>query len=43
MAKLSAVERLKHLKELLKIERDEDYRLYKELFLRVKTASPGIL
>ncbi|WP_317898949.1 AAA domain-containing protein [Aurantibacillus circumpalustris] len=35
MAKLSAVERLKHVKTLLKIERDEDYRLYKELFLRV--------
>lgn len=35
MAKLSAIERLKHVKDLLKIERDEDYRLYKELFLRV--------
>ena len=35
MAKPTAVERLKHVKELLKIERDEDYRLYKELFLRV--------
>ncbi|PBQ31854.1 IGHMBP2 family helicase [Sphingobacteriaceae bacterium] len=35
MAKLTAVERLKHVKDLLKIERDEDYRLYKELFLRV--------
>jgi len=35
MAKRTAVERLKHVKELLKIERDEDYRLYKELFLRV--------
>ena len=35
MAKLSAIERLKHVKTLLKIERDEDYRLYKELFLRV--------
>jgi superfamily I DNA and/or RNA helicase len=35
MAKLSAIERLKRVKELLKIERDEDYRLYKELFLRV--------
>ena len=35
MAKQTAVERLKYVKELLKIERDEDYRLYKELFLRV--------
>jgi ATP-dependent RNA/DNA helicase IGHMBP2 len=35
MAKLSAIERLKKVKELLKIERDEDYHLYKELFLRV--------
>lgn len=35
MAKLSAIERLKKLKHLLKIERDEDYRLYRELFLRV--------
>ena len=35
MAKLIAIERLKGLKQLLKIERDEDYRLYKELFLRV--------
>ncbi len=31
----AAIERLKKVKELLKIERDEDYRLYKELFLRV--------
>jgi ATP-dependent RNA/DNA helicase IGHMBP2 len=35
MVKLSAVERLKRVKNLLQIERDEDYRLYKELFLRV--------
>lgn len=35
MATQSAIERLKHLKELLKIERDEDFRLYKDLFLRV--------
>lgn len=35
MAKLSAIERLQGLKELLKIERDEDYRLYQEQFLRV--------
>lgn len=35
MANLSAIDRLKKLKQLLKIERDEDYRLYKELFLRV--------
>lgn len=35
MAKLSAVERLRKLKELLKTEQEEDYRLYKELFLRV--------
>lgn len=35
MAKQSAVERLKHVKQLLKTERDEDYRLYQELFLRV--------
>src|SRR3954466_7889867 len=35
MAKFAAIERLKGLKQLLKIERDEDYRLYKELFLRV--------
>ncbi len=35
MAKLTAIERLKNLKHLLKIERDEDFRLYNELFLRV--------
>lgn len=35
MAQLSAIERLKEVKHLLKIERDEDFRLYKELFLRV--------
>lgn len=35
MVKNKAIERLKVLQELLKIERDEDYRLYKELFLRV--------
>ncbi len=35
MAQSSAIERLKHVKQLLKIEREEDYRLYKELFLRV--------
>lgn len=31
----TAVERLKRVKKLLQIERDEDFRLYKELFLRV--------
>ncbi len=30
-----AILRLKRLKQLLQIERDEDYRLYKDLFLRV--------
>src|SRR6476469_2766326 len=35
MAKLSAIDRLKKLQELLQTERDEDYRLYNELFLRV--------
>lgn len=30
-----AIQRLKRLKQLLQIERDEDYRLYKDLFLRV--------
>lgn len=35
MAATSAIERLKGLKQLLKIEREEDYRLYKEQFLRV--------
>jgi ATP-dependent RNA/DNA helicase IGHMBP2 len=32
-----SAERLTHLAVLLKKERDEDYRLYKELFLRVDT------
>ena len=35
MATTSAIVRLKGLKQLLKIEREEDYRLYKEQFLRV--------
>jgi len=35
MASTPAIERLKGLKQLLKIEREEDYRLYKEQFLRV--------
>ena len=35
MAPRSAVERLKKLKEILQVERDEDYRLYNDLFLRV--------
>jgi ATP-dependent RNA/DNA helicase IGHMBP2 len=35
MATTTAIERLKRVKELLKTERDEDYRLYRELFLRV--------
>jgi hypothetical protein len=35
MAKTNAIDRLTHLKDLLKIERNEDYRLYKEQFLRV--------
>lgn len=30
-----AIRRLKRLKQLLQIERDEDYKLYKDLFLRV--------
>ena len=34
-APLNAVDRLKYVKQLLQIERDEDYRLYQELFLRV--------
>ncbi|MDI1356237.1 MAG: AAA domain-containing protein [bacterium] len=34
MAKISAIDRLKGLKALLKIERDEDFRLYNDLFLR---------
>lgn len=35
MAISSAIERLTKLKELLKIERNEDFRLYNEMFLRV--------
>src|ERR1044071_7651219 len=35
MSKPTAVERLKKLKELLKIEQEEDFRLYNDLFLRV--------
>src|SRR3954462_12195079 len=35
MATTHAIERLKGLKQLLKIERDEDFRLYNDLFLRV--------
>ena len=35
MAKLSAIERLKKLQLLLQTERDEDFRLYNEMFLRV--------
>ncbi|MDO9000738.1 MAG: AAA domain-containing protein [Bacteroidota bacterium] len=35
MSTTTAIERLKGLKQLLKIEREEDYRLYKEQFLRV--------
>ncbi len=35
MANSPAIERLSRLKELLKIERDEDFRLYNEMFLRV--------
>src|SRR3954469_24947291 len=35
MSRLSAVERLKGVKQLLKTERDEDFRLYNDLFLRV--------
>lgn len=35
MATNKAIERLKKLKTLLKVERDEDYRLYRDLFLRV--------
>ena len=34
-APLNAADRLKYVKQLLQIERDEDYRLYQELFLRV--------
>lgn len=35
MATTAAIERLKKLKGLLKIERDEDFNLYREQFLRV--------
>jgi len=35
MADTKAITRLKKLKQLLKIERDEDFRLYNEMFLRV--------
>jgi superfamily I DNA and/or RNA helicase len=35
MGTTAAIQRLKKLKELLKIERDEDFRLYNEMFLRV--------
>ena len=35
MAATKAIERLKQLKQLLKMERDEDFRLYRDLFLRV--------
>ena len=35
MAETKAIARLKNLKKVLKIERDEDFRLYNELFLRV--------
>jgi len=35
MSTTAAIERLKRVKELLKLERDEDFRLYNELFLRV--------
>jgi ATP-dependent RNA/DNA helicase IGHMBP2 len=35
MARLSAADRLKNLKQVLQTERDEDYRLYNDLFLRV--------
>jgi superfamily I DNA and/or RNA helicase len=34
MSTTSAIERLKKVKDLLKIERDEDYQLYKDQFLR---------
>ena len=34
-APLNAADRLKYVKQLLQIERDEDYRLYQELFLRI--------
>ncbi len=35
MATTAAIERLKKVKQLLKIERDEDYQLYKDQFLKV--------
>jgi ATP-dependent RNA/DNA helicase IGHMBP2 len=35
MTTTAAIERLKRVKDLLKIERDEDFRLYNDLFLRV--------
>jgi ATP-dependent RNA/DNA helicase IGHMBP2 len=35
MADTRATRRLKQLKDLLQVERDEDYRLYNEMFLRV--------
>jgi len=35
MSSNPAIQRLKGLKDLLSVERDEDYRLYKEQFLRV--------
>jgi superfamily I DNA and/or RNA helicase len=35
MGKHTSVQRLQHLKELLQVERDEDFRLYNEMFLRV--------
>src|SRR4051812_3271302 len=35
MGSTAAIERLKKVKELLQVERDEDFRLYNELFLRV--------
>ena len=31
---MSSIDRIKHLKELLLIEREEDYYQYKEQFLR---------
>ena len=34
MGTTAAIERLKKVKELLKIERDEDYQIYKDQFLR---------
>ncbi|MEI6021907.1 MAG: AAA domain-containing protein, partial [Bacteroidota bacterium] len=35
MANTKAIDRLKKIKQLLKIERDEDFRLYNDMFLRV--------